>query len=168
MYYSTKIYFFHKYRLVSIWENTVYHFLMSIPQQLHFLKQGLLDRQVASVIPTAAHNVRKIIQQMDLSKDSVIVEYGPGTGVFSKELLKRMTPGSHLILIETNEQFVSLLKQIDDERLTVIHGSAEDVTEILKDSGHTKANYILSGIPFSLMPADLRKRIMQRTKARSV
>jgi len=50
-----------------------------------------------------------------------------------------------------------------DERLRVVEGSAVSVDEILRRFGYTRANYIISGIPFSTIPAPLRERILRKT-----
>ena len=37
---------------------------------------------------------------MDFSQPRVIAEYGPGEGVHSREIARRMRPDSHLLLFE--------------------------------------------------------------------
>jgi phospholipid N-methyltransferase len=45
-----------------------------------------------------------------------------------------------------------------------VEGSAVSVEEILRRFGHTRADYIISGIPFSTIPAPLRERILRKTR----
>ena len=45
----------------------------------------------------------------------------------------------------------------------MVEGSAESVDDILLRFGHTRANYIISGIPFSTIPAEVRERILRKT-----
>ena len=47
--------------------------------------------------------------------------------------------------------------------LRVVEGSAEAVDEILQRYGHSNASYVISGIPFSTIPAPVRERILQKT-----
>lgn len=47
-----------------------------------YLKNFVRDRNVASITPTSAIGVKKVCSKIDFHKPSVIVEYGPGTGVF--------------------------------------------------------------------------------------
>ena len=44
-----------------------------------------------------------------------------------------------------------------------MEGSAESVDEILRQQGHEHVDYIISGIPFSTIPAELRERILLKT-----
>jgi phospholipid N-methyltransferase len=77
-----------------------------------------------------------------------------------------MCSDAKLILAETNEDFVRFLRQsFPDPRLQVVHGSAADVAHLLKERGYDKADYIISGIPFSTMPEELRNSILQTTHA---
>ena len=75
-----------------------------------------------------------------------------------------MRPDALLIAIETNSDFVKFLRSsFPDRRLCVVEGSAESVDEILRQQGHEHADYIISGIPFSTIPAPLRERILLKT-----
>jgi phospholipid N-methyltransferase len=108
--------------------------------------------------------IKQLLEPIDWGQARVIVEYGPGVGGITAEVLRRMRPDAILIAIETNPAFVSFLRSsIQDQRLYVIEASAEAVDEILRQHGHEKANYIISGIPFSTIPAPVRERILRKT-----
>jgi len=132
-------------------------------RHLHFLKNFMKDRYIGALTPTTSFCVRRVCRKMDLSKDKVIVEYGPGDGPYTEHILSKMSRGSTLIAIETNKVFVAHLKKIKDKRLIVIEGSAEDVKKILADLKLKKADYVLSGIPFSFFPRRMKIRIIRNT-----
>jgi len=76
-----------------------------------------------------------------------------------------MRQDATLIAIEMNPDFVSYLRgAFADRRLRVVEGSAESVEEILHRFGHSRASYIISGIPFSTIPAEVRERILRQTR----
>ncbi len=52
---------------------------------------------------------------------------------------------------------------IRDPRLRVIHGSAADVGKLLQEHGLETADYVISGIPFSTMPEEVRDSILRTT-----
>jgi phospholipid N-methyltransferase len=96
----------------------------------------------------------------------VIVEYGPGTGVLAEALLTsgRLSSDSLLILIETNEEFVSHLRStLKDPRVSVFHTSAEHVCDVLAQCGERGADYIFSSIPLTLMPDSTVTDILRAT-----
>lgn len=121
---------------------------------------------LGSIVPSSRFLIRQLLAPVDWARARVIVEYGPGVGVITAEVLRRMRPEAMLIAIETNPDFVSYLRRtIPDERLHVVQASAEAVDEILQRYGQTHASYVISGIPFSTIPAPVRERILQKTHA---
>jgi phospholipid N-methyltransferase len=121
-------------------------------------------RMLGSIVPSSRFLIRQLLEPVDWGQARVIVEYGPGVGVITTEVLRRMGPDAMLIAIETNPDFVSYLRDsIKDERLHVVEGSAESVDEILRRYGQSNASYVISGIPFSTIPAPVRERILLKT-----
>ncbi len=126
-----------------------------------YLKNFFTDKYVASLTPTSRTAVEKVCHKMDLNDRKVVVEYGPGTGVFTGTLLNYMTEDSRLIAIERNQNFCHILqKQLLDPRLEIFNDCAENVLDILKACKEAEADYILSGIPFSFLAPDVRRRIL--------
>jgi len=121
-------------------------------------------RMLGSIVPSSRFLIRQLLEPVDWSQARVIVEYGPGVGVITSEVLRRMRPDAMLIAIETNPAFVSFLRSsIQDERLRVVEASAEAVDEILRRYGQSNASYVISGIPFSTIPAPVREKILLKT-----
>ena len=121
-------------------------------------------RMLGSIVPSSRFLVRQLLKPVDWSQARVIVEYGPGVGVITSEVLRRMRPDAMLIAIETNPDFVNYLcTSIQDERLHVVEASAEAVDEILRRYGQSNASYVISGIPFSTIPAAVRESILLKT-----
>jgi phospholipid N-methyltransferase len=121
-------------------------------------------RMLGSIVPSSRFLIKDLLEPIDWQRARVIVEYGPGVGGITAELLRHMRTDAVLIAIEMNPEFVSYLRgTISDARLHVVEGSAESVDEILRRCGHARADYIISGIPFSTITAPLRDRILRKT-----
>jgi phospholipid N-methyltransferase len=121
-------------------------------------------RMLGSIVPSSRFLIRQLLAPINFTQARVIVEYGPGVGGITAEILRRMHPDAVLIAIEMNPDFVSYLRRaIPDARLKVVEGSAESVDEILRRFGRNSADYIISGIPFSTIPAPVRERILRKT-----
>jgi phospholipid N-methyltransferase len=121
---------------------------------------------LGSVIPSSRFLIREVLDPIHWGRAQVLVEYGPGVGTITGEILARMRPNATLIAIETNPDFVRYLRSAyPDDRLRVVQGSAADVRTILQEHGFESASYIISGIPFSTLPADARVRILRDTRA---
>jgi phospholipid N-methyltransferase len=139
-----------------------------------FLQQwGMFFRQfvkhpgmIGSIIPSSATLVNRMLDQVDWQNVRLFVEYGPGVGTFTQAILDRLHPDATLLAIDLNLDFVAYLEaQFDDDRLKVVHGSAADVRRFVREAGHAKADYILSGIPFSTLPDGVGAAICAETRA---
>ena len=120
---------------------------------------------LGSVIPSSRFLIKGVLSPIDWQTANVIVEYGPGVGTITGEILGRMRPQTRLIVIEMNTEFVRYLREtFRDERLVVVEGSAEEVRRILAENGFGHAEYIISGIPLGSMPVPVREQIVRETK----
>ncbi len=136
---------------------------------LIYLKNLVTDIHVASVTPTTRFGVSRVCEKIDFDKTKLILEYGPGTGNFTTRLLENLGSKARLVAIERNSDFCRILKKsIPDPRLTIFQDSAENVLKILKScngSSELKADYIISGIPFSLLSRQRKMNILKNTHA---
>jgi phospholipid N-methyltransferase len=120
---------------------------------------------LGSVVPSSPFLVNDLMNQVDWDRARVLVEYGPGVGTITREILKRMRHDAHLVVIELNDDFAEYLgDNIHDPRLLVVHGSAAHVRRILAEQGLAPADYIISGIPYSTMPESLRREILEESR----
>jgi phospholipid N-methyltransferase len=121
-------------------------------------------KMLGSLIPSSRFLVNHLLAEVDWAQARVFLEYGPGVGTFTTEILRRMRPDAQLIALETNTDFVHFLKsRVPDKRLHVIHGSAADADAALATRDLRHADYVISGIPYTTMPAELRDIILQKT-----
>jgi phospholipid N-methyltransferase len=120
---------------------------------------------LGSVVPSSRFLVKDIMGQIDWDRARVLVEFGPGVGTITREALKRMRPDAVLVVIELNEEFVEYLgSTIRDPRLRIVHGSAAHVRRVLAEQGLAPADYIISSLPYSLLPETLRQEIVAESR----
>ena len=125
-----------------------------------FLRHPL---RTGSLIPSSRFLVRRMLSQLDWQQARVIVELGPGTGCFTREILRRMRPEAVLIAIEMNHTFGRVLRgAIKDRRLIIVHGSALHLDTILSRLGFPRADCIVSGLPFANMTEQKRQSILRK------
>jgi len=122
-------------------------------------------QMLGSVIPSSPFLVNQLLARFDWRRASVVVEYGPGIGNITREVLKRMRPDAILVAIELNPDFVRFLRaEFDDPRLRVVEGSAVDIRETLARLHLPMADYVISGIPFSTIPPESRSDILRESR----
>ena len=126
-----------------------------------FIKHPVM---VGSVIPSSDRLISRMLAPVDWANTKVFVEYGPGVGTFCGPILERMAPDAQLIAIDTNPDFIDYLSNtIMDSRFSAVNGSAADVGAIVAEHGHQAADYVLSGLPFSTLPAGIGAKIARET-----
>jgi phospholipid N-methyltransferase len=120
---------------------------------------------LGSIWPSSRYLVDEVLRPIEWERAMVIVEYGPGVGTITSEILGRMRPDAHLVAIETNAAFVKFLNtSFNDPRLHVANESAADVSSILRGLNLPLAQYVVSGIPLGSMPEALRVDIVAKTR----
>lgn len=120
---------------------------------------------LGSIVPSSRFLVKDLMSEIDWDRARVLVEFGPGVGTITREVLRRMRSDAVLVVIELNEEFVQYLgATIRDPRLRIVHGSAAHVRRILTEQGLAPADCIISGLPYSLLPEELRKEIVAESR----
>jgi phospholipid N-methyltransferase len=130
---------------------------------LLFFKRMLANPiRVGYVVPSSPVLTRKVARCIDFSRPRVVVELGPGEGCHTRQIIRRMNPQSRLVLVELDGHFAEHLREqfAADRRVTVIHGDAIQLPETLEEFGCANPDYIVSGIPLTIMERELRERIL--------
>ena len=121
--------------------------------------------QIASIMPSSKALVERVSSKIDFDRARIIAEYGPGEGVHSREIARRMSPDAQLLLFELDPAFARDLDRqfSDDSRVHVVHADAARLPDELKRRGIPHCDYILSGIPFSILKIDKKRALLQKT-----
>jgi len=127
-----------------------------------FLKRPF---QIASIVPSSRALVERVADKIDFDRARVIAEYGPGEGVHSREIARRMRPDCELLLFELDPAFSrDLRRQFNgDSRVHIINDNAAHLPLELARRGIAACDYIVSGIPFSILKIDKKRELLQKT-----
>ncbi|MCA9279227.1 MAG: methyltransferase domain-containing protein [Phycisphaeraceae bacterium] len=134
-----------------------------------FLKEFLAHpRSTAAIAPSSRKLARRMVEGIDFSKISSMIEFGPGTGVFTSQVARsiRETDGSHcrFIAIELNDRMAANLNTVMPD-VDVRHNDARKVASICNDEGIEQVDYIISGLGWPSIPAQIRDEILEQTHA---
>lgn len=123
-------------------------------------------RMLGSVIPSSRFLINQLLRNVEWDKTRLVVEIGPGVGTISKEVLRRMRPDGTLLALEINDDFVKHLRQhFGDTRLRVQHRSGAEVNQALDEQRLGQADYVIAGIPFSIMSDEDRMAVLRNCHA---
>jgi phospholipid N-methyltransferase len=136
-------------------------------EALTFVKEFIRSpRTVGATWPSSNALAHKMVDKIDFANAGCIVEYGPGTGVFTNLLVSKRSADTKLVLIERNPEFYRMLqtKYEHEVNVFIFHDSAENIRQLLQGLGISKVDYIVSGLPFAALPKATSQHILQETR----
>ncbi|WP_046244166.1 class I SAM-dependent methyltransferase [Hymenobacter terrenus] len=121
---------------------------------------------VGSLVPSSRELTDKVMEPIDFATARCIVEYGPGTGVFTDIIIQRRRAETVVVLVEVNRRFSQLLRErySGQPNVHVIHGSADETGQYLQAMNAPRADYVVCGLPFSSLPRRQAWRILAHTQ----
>jgi phosphatidylethanolamine/phosphatidyl-N-methylethanolamine N-methyltransferase len=116
-------------------------------------------RSVGTVLPSSGRLAQLMIDPVDFSQPSTIVEFGPGTGSITSRIAERLRAHSRYIGIETNKKLFHDMS-LRLPYLKFVNRSAADIESILKSLNIQSVDAILSGIPWASLPVGVQPEIL--------
>ncbi len=123
-------------------------------------------KTVGAVDFTSKYAIQEMVERPEIAKAQSIIELGGGNGCITEGILNEMRSDAKLLSFEINEKFCELLREIKDERLTVVEDSAEKMGQYMDENGIKQADVILSSIPVSILPDEVVEDIFATAKKR--
>ena len=127
----------------------------------HWLQNPL---RMGSIVPSSKALAHRMVQDLDLEGDRVVIELGSGTGAFSQELARRMNGRGTLILVERSEELAVVLRQRFPNAV-VINDCVSKLGVHMEQLGLPQADYIVSGLPWTLFDPELQEQALSQVRA---
>lgn len=115
--------------------------------------------EVGAVAPSSRVLADLVTTVIPRTGDPVVVELGPGTGVFTAAIQRRLAGRGRHLAIEINPRFAARLAA-QHPRAEVVVADAADLLDPLAVRGHRHADVIVSGLPWAVFPADRQDAIL--------
>jgi phosphatidylethanolamine/phosphatidyl-N-methylethanolamine N-methyltransferase len=126
-----------------------------------FLRQFVQSpRTVGAIMPSSRALAEVMLAPIDFTGARTVVEFGPGTGAFTRAIAARLAPGSRYLGIELNATFIRSLR-LDFAEFEFVHGSVADMSLILADHEIVTADAIVCGLPWATLPISLQDTVFQ-------
>jgi len=131
---------------------------------MSYFKEFLKDKSVGAISSSSKAMGNVMYGSLNLKEAEAVAEFGAGDGVFTTEILKLIGSNTKFFVFETNELFIKILKQkINDDRVIIIKDSAEKIGEYIVSNNIKKVNYIISALPLSLIPVNIKNSIIENS-----
>lgn len=116
-------------------------------------------RTTGAVAPSSRALARAMVADLDLSGPVRVVELGPGTGVFTREIANHLGPAARCLAIDVDPGFVEQLHR-RCPRVDAVCGSAADLPALTASAGFDRVDHIISGLPFASLPATVTADVL--------
>ena len=123
---------------------------------IQFLKHPVLT---GSAVPSSKELAELITDIPSLHKKNCIVELGPGSGIFTGEILKKLSTESCFICLEINPAFVSKIEDNYPD-VNIYHASAKDIKKYLLKHNKMSTDCIISALPWAGFNHHLQTEIL--------
>lgn len=130
----------------------------------HFVSQFCREpRTIGAIAPSSRKLANRMLQPIDFKKAKVIVEYGPGSGVFTQQVLQQINRNKTIFFgLELNER-MNRIASLKTPEAVIYQDSAAAIRKYLNQYGVKHADAIISGLPWASFPETLQDEILSET-----
>ncbi len=130
---------------------------------LTFMKEVFRTNKTTGALAPSSRRLAEAVTDMAGVRDAnVIVEFGPGTGVFTEAIVAKKKPDAHFIAMEVNPIFVEATRR-RCPGVVVHEDSAANTRKYLREAGHEHCDVIVSGLPWTRFEDDLQNALLEAT-----
>jgi phospholipid N-methyltransferase len=89
-----------------------------------------------------------MVRWIDWESAGTVVEYGPGTGAFTAQILQCKRPGTEFFAVEVNSQFAATLARRFPD-VTILQDSVGNIEALCRQQGVSEVDAIVCGLPWA-------------------
>ena len=115
--------------------------------------------QVGAISPSGPALVRTMVDWFDWENADAVVEFGPGTGVFTEAIMAALGENTKFFAIEQSAELAEATRR-RVPGATVFQDSATNVVELCRESSMESVDAIVCGLPWAAFPESLTDEIM--------
>lgn len=128
-----------------------------------FLQESLKKwHEIGAAFPCTQKTVEHGLSLADLEKADTVVEYGCGTGVFTKEIQSKLKDNQVFFALELNKELIKEAR-VNSPKSFIYNDSAENVCKYLQEHGREQSDVIISTLPWAIFSEPLQKKILDAT-----
>jgi len=112
--------------------------------------------KVGAIAPSSRYLAEQMVLSVDWSTAKAVVEYGPGTGVFTQRISECLRPGSKFFAIEQSSELAQRTRS-RCPGVQVHCDSVANVENLCRQEGIEQVDAILCGLPWAAFPESLQR-----------
>ncbi|MEE3202454.1 MAG: methyltransferase domain-containing protein [Acidobacteriota bacterium] len=124
------------------------------------MKQFLTRNKEIGAVAESSDGLAELITDCaSVETAKVVLELGPGTGVFTEKILQKMSNETVFFALEVNPRFVEATKRRCPQG-RVYHDTAVNARKYMDELGVTHCDAIVSGLPWASFSDELQDDIL--------
>jgi len=137
---------------------------MPSPSRSFLAQFARSPRTIGAIAPSSRALAKTMLAPIEFARVRTVVEFGPGTGAFTRMIADRKRPDCRYLGIELNHDFVGqLIARFPG--LGFVHGSVVDLGQILRTHRIATVDAIVSGLPWASLPVSLQGAVFAEIDA---
>lgn len=123
-------------------------------------REFMHDREgVGAVAESSSELAGLVARTPDLARALTVVEVGPGTGVFTERIARRIGNGTLFFTVEINRNFAMKTRE-RCPGVTVYNGSAVNLKRYLRRHGREECDCVVSSLPWAGFDAERQEELL--------
>lgn len=128
---------------------------------LKFFKEFVAGpMNTGAVSPSSKALAKVMTREAGVGDASLVVEFGPGTGVFTSAIVEELSADAHFLAMEINPEFVAILQQ-RYPRVDVVQDSAVNVANYLRKEEVGACESIVCGLPLAAFDDEVQDALLE-------
>jgi phospholipid N-methyltransferase len=129
---------------------------------VRFLKEFVSKPQeIGAIAPSSPALARQVVGSVEWDRVQVAVEYGPGLGAITGEILTR-TEGKNFFVIELNQAYADRFRRKFPE-VPLYRDSVANVAAIAAEHGVGAIDCVISGLPWAIFSDAVQDELLDAT-----
>lgn len=128
---------------------------------LTFLKNFVRQpTKVGAIAPSSPGLVEAMVEWFDWENAQNVVEFGPGTGVFTEAVVGRLAENAKFFAIELSSELAEKTRQ-RCPGVTVFEDSVCNVVDLCRQQSMDRVDAVVCGLPWASFSDELQTEIME-------
>ena len=116
---------------------------------------------IAGAIAASGNELSELITDLAELRDAhTVVEFGPGTGVFTRVAVKKLPPDALYIAIERDPDLIEQMRS-EFRNVRLYEDSASSIEQHLSENGRKCCDRIISGLPWAIFSAETQQETLE-------
>ena len=115
--------------------------------------------RIGAVMPSGAALCHMMIADLDLEHASAVAELGPGTGAFTREIMRSVGARTRFFAVELDPVIYGELRRKMPEAV-IYNDNAAHLDEICREHEIGVLDAVISGLPWAVFPAEVQENIL--------